>query len=272
MTITIGARPWCLATLGTLLLFSTLSAAHAQDPNHILSFDQLSSSEATAEISCVLDNSNGDEISSAWFRVNHDPASMEVLAAELGSGLQTVGNGGPAWFVNIDIYPDGVDFDFLTHTHPYIDGNHIDPTPSSELLRIDYGALSGGDHELTYGEQSDPPHYFNVTSPNNLLYTPTTLAHDVVFEAMFQRGLCNTDSVLNIADPITLANALFATGESVPCMDSCDANDDGEVDIADIVTLFNWLFATGQALPEPHLLCAFDPTPDSLTCESPPCP
>ncbi|MEM7163825.1 MAG: S8 family serine peptidase [Planctomycetota bacterium] len=88
----------------------------------------------------------------------------------------------------------------------------------------------------------------------------------------FDRGDCNGDSTFNIGDPVFLLTFLFASGTTPTCADACDANDDGQNNIGDAVYKLSALFSGGASPPAPHGLCAVDPTADTLTCSSSPCP
>lgn len=90
--------------------------------------------------------------------------------------------------------------------------------------------------------------------------------------AAFIRGDANGDGTVNIADAITVLNALFGQPPvQLPCMDAADSNDDGVVDIADAVTALAHLFGSAT-LPAPHGTCGLDPTDDALDCITPSCP
>lgn len=88
----------------------------------------------------------------------------------------------------------------------------------------------------------------------------------------FIRGACNGDSMINIADAITLLGFLFPGGGTpvtLLCLDACDANDDGSIDIADAVALLNSLFGSPAVpLPEPSSGCGPDVGVDMLTCDT----
>lgn len=92
----------------------------------------------------------------------------------------------------------------------------------------------------------------------------------------FRRGDVNGDSFINIADPISILEALFLIGSPViTCTDASDANDDGIQDLSDPIALLMFLFGSGSPLPAPFPDCGSDPTPDVLTCSfslNPPCP
>lgn len=87
----------------------------------------------------------------------------------------------------------------------------------------------------------------------------------------FQRGDCNGDNSLDIADIINVLGHLFGSGGFVPCNVACDFNDDGALDISDAITGLDHLFAGGSPFPPPYAMCGVDPTPDSLSCAIPSC-
>ena len=72
----------------------------------------------------------------------------------------------------------------------------------------------------------------------------------VVPEDIFQRGDCNSDDKVNLADAATVLGQQFL-GIPVLCPDACDANDDGSINLADSVFLLNYLFKFGAIPPAP---------------------
>ncbi|HIA27984.1 MAG TPA: hypothetical protein EYN79_07685 [Planctomycetes bacterium] len=92
----------------------------------------------------------------------------------------------------------------------------------------------------------------------------------VVPQEIFQRGDCNSDDKVDLADAASVLGVQFF-GLGSLCHDACDANDDGTINLADSVFLLNWLFKFG---PEPLDPGPFDngpdPTEDMLpVCDSP---
>lgn len=86
---------------------------------------------------------------------------------------------------------------------------------------------------------------------------------------IFQRGDCNSDAAVDIADAIFTLGGLFVPGQPQPiCDDACDANDDGLKNIADAVYTLTWLFFPGSPPPPaPFPDCGIDPTDiDTLFC------
>ena len=80
----------------------------------------------------------------------------------------------------------------------------------------------------------------------------------VVPEEIFQRGDCNSDDKVDLADSATMLANQF-NGLAILCPDACDSNDDGHLNMADSVFLLNWLFKFGEEPPAPG---PFDDGPD----------
>ena len=75
---------------------------------------------------------------------------------------------------------------------------------------------------------------------------------------------------IDISDPILLLEVLFGTsGVLADCETACDGNDDGVLNLADCIGLLAYVFAGGFPPDEPFPECGTDPTPDSLSCDSP---
>ncbi|MGE4601580.1 MAG: hypothetical protein AAEJ65_01610 [Planctomycetota bacterium] len=86
---------------------------------------------------------------------------------------------------------------------------------------------------------------------------------------VFQRGDCNSDDKVDLAD-IATAIATQFMGYEIDCPDACDFNDDGLINLADPVFGLNYLFNFGAVPPSPGAYDdGPDPTEDSLpVCES----
>ena len=83
----------------------------------------------------------------------------------------------------------------------------------------------------------------------------------VVPREMFQRGDCNSDDKVDLADAATMLAQQFQ-GYQELCADACDANDDGLINLADSVFTLGWLFQFG---PEPPAPGPYDDGPDPTT-------
>jgi hypothetical protein len=94
----------------------------------------------------------------------------------------------------------------------------------------------------------------------------------VIGGAQFIRGDCNTDYLVDIADPAATMSYLFLSVHDPKCLDACDSNDDGLVDLADVCATLRYLFKLGPDPLPPFPDAGFDPTPDiyglDLGCEA----
>lgn len=89
----------------------------------------------------------------------------------------------------------------------------------------------------------------------------------IVPESIFQRGDCNTDLKVDLADAATVLGQQFS-GLAIDCEDACDSNDDGKINLADSVYLLNYLFIFGPITPDPGPSTpGSDPTEDALGCD-----
>jgi hypothetical protein len=80
------------------------------------------------------------------------------------------------------------------------------------------------------------------------------------------RGDANNDSLVNMADSVSIQTYLYQGGYDPPCMDAADVNDDGLVNNTDNIFLLNYLFMGGPHPASPFPACGADSTPDSLDC------
>jgi len=88
----------------------------------------------------------------------------------------------------------------------------------------------------------------------------------VVPEEIFQRGDCNDDDKVDLADAAKILGWQFG-GEMIQCADACDANDDGKINLADSVLVLNYMFLFGDPPPDPGPVNGMegqDPTADDL--------
>ena len=90
-------------------------------------------------------------------------------------------------------------------------------------------------------------------------------------DTLFRRGDVDGDGKMAISDPVALLEHLFRSKPEPPCLEAADVNDDGSVDLGDAIATLFYLFLKGLAPPSPGpKVCGPDPTPDALTCATPP--
>ncbi len=87
----------------------------------------------------------------------------------------------------------------------------------------------------------------------------------------FVRGDANSDSRVNISDPIYLLIYLFRGGQALACEASGDSNGDASVNISDANYLLNYLFAAGPEPGAPFPDCGPRPESETLECETSGC-
>jgi hypothetical protein len=86
----------------------------------------------------------------------------------------------------------------------------------------------------------------------------------------FRRGDVTANGTVDISDPISLLNYLFAGAATPSCLDTGDANDNGINEITDAIFVLNFLFS-GSGVPPPPpgpFTCGLDPTTDNVTCSA----
>jgi len=109
-------------------------------------------------------------------------------------------------------------------------------------------------------------------------YVPAVLALALVLvlpvrkamaDAAFVRGDVDQDTVINVADALTILKYLLSQfWPWLPCQDAADVDDSGTIDTGDVVYLMESLFAGGAMPPPPFPGCGADSTEDLLGCDS----
>jgi len=87
----------------------------------------------------------------------------------------------------------------------------------------------------------------------------------------FLRGDANSDTQVDLSDPLFTLRYLFSLGPNPLCFDAADPTDDGKIDLQDVLSLLTFLFAGGMPPGSPYPNCGPDPTPDALPCVQSPC-
>lgn len=206
------------------------------------------------------------------FGVCHDPAVVDVTEVELGSTTLTINGGAQPGFESRSLFSDGFAVGVVVSL---LGVNILPPGSDYEIYRASY--LEVGLSETTTslefcGSLGVPPVPLAVVPVGGASIPATYLDGQIqiVDEPAFERGDCNDDGMVNIADVVFLGNYLFpgSGGPSVvACFDACDGNDDGSLNIADAIRSLSSLFGTpAMPLPAPSGSCGADLTMDMLGC------
>jgi hypothetical protein len=84
----------------------------------------------------------------------------------------------------------------------------------------------------------------------------------------FRRGDVNSDTELDITDPLKLLTFLFLGGDPLPCEDAADIDDNSQLEITDAFVILRFLFLGFHPAVPLNALCAADGTDDELqVCE-----
>ncbi|MGE4614253.1 MAG: hypothetical protein AAEJ46_07960, partial [Planctomycetota bacterium] len=208
------------------------------------------------------------------FGIANDPGMVSATTWTSSAVLEGLNSSSGPDFIDINFYSDGVTVGCV---YSFSNTAILEFTSDTPMGSIDYdtvpsgliGNNTGTTTALSWSGSLGSPSVVNivvvdgqamVAALNNgtVILTPST--------GGFIRGDINDDSVINIADPVSMLAGLF-TGGAINCDDAADCNDDGSVNIADAVYELANLFSGGPAMPAPTApTCGPDPTSDSLDC------
>lgn len=204
----------------------------------------------------------------SWrFGVCHDPTMLEIELVESGSVTFL----DPPDFHGMD-WSSGTGF-LVNVIYTAHSPSALPPGPNLHVNRVHYlvTAPEAGVSPLSFCDSLTTPSSPPRLGTEGMFLDPVVVdgAVTILPSRPFLRGLCNADSVFDIADVVFLFNYLFPAGDdaSLPsCDDACDANDDGQLTIADGVAMIDALFgAPPMPLPGPSS-CGIDLTPDGIGC------
>ncbi|MGE3164929.1 MAG: hypothetical protein AB7O52_08480 [Planctomycetota bacterium] len=246
----------------------------AVNPNYALFFDaDQVVPDATNELRVLLDNT-GVAVRSWSYGASSDSLLLLFGNGFTGAATMIAQGGAPPDFESIMVN----DFNFTHAVTVDFAGGAIGLPPGNdlELLRVQYYANPGfsGNANLFFRADLGVP---VVVGPINLgsNQTPMTTSLCLSTNHAFDRGDCNQDGTFNLADMVFSLSTLFGSANA-ECEDSCDVNDSEDVDIADPVYMANTLFAGGPPPPGSGN-CSPDATPgffgSDLSCaDAPSCP
>lgn len=204
----------------------------------------------------------------------HDPAILSATGAIAAPVLTALnGNTGPDFF-DVNSFADGLTVGCV---YTFVGADVISFATATDLLSVEYdtvpAGLAGNTAPLsTQVEFSDtlgvPPvelvvvvssQSAGVSGVNGTITLNPTVGG-------FIRADINDDALINLADAVSLLNALFLGGV-VSCDDATDTNDDELSNIADAVYLLSYLFTNGPDIPVPsNGVCGSDPSGTNLEC------
>jgi len=160
----------------------------------------------------------------------------------------------------------GALLDFL----PPFDGAVLPPSVSpSRLFRIgieiSVGAPPGTTIEVPFCDGIDGSGtallsngvVIGTGSFSNFVRTPGVI--ELAAGAAFRRGDVDGDGQLNLADPVSVLQYLFAGGASPACHAAADFDADGVLQLNDPIGSLTYLFAGGPPPPAPHPACGVSP-------------
>jgi hypothetical protein len=208
------------------------------------------------------------------FGIANDPGMVSATTWTSSAVLEGLNSSSGPDFIDINFYSDGVTVGCV---YSFANTAILEFTSDTPMGSIDYdtvpsgliGNSTGATTSLSWSGSLGSPAVVNIVvvdgqamiaALNNgtVTLTPST--------GGFIRGDINDDSLINIADAVSMLAGLF-TGGAINCDDAADCNDDGSVNIADAVYELANLFSGGPAMPAPTApTCGPDPTSDSLDC------
>ncbi|MFN0059850.1 MAG: hypothetical protein ACKVX7_15435 [Planctomycetota bacterium] len=265
------------------------SVAAQVSPNYTLSFESgvagLVGDNVT--VSGMFGTLPSAQAIEGWsFGICHPPTPLTPILAVAGSTTQTVKNGSPPDFMQMNVNPTGT-------TSPVVSTPGVNqavvicftgcaslpPGTGYELIVVTY-SLSGpaGVAPLNYcGTTLGGTLVAIVVVVAGQSIVPTTLPGAV--EALgapalanFVSGECNGDGISDLADGIHLINELFASGPATVCPAACDTNADGALELDDAVLGFNFLFLSGPPPAAPFPGCGTRAGVFAADCSYPLCP
>ncbi len=209
------------------------------------------------------------------FGVEHDPSLLSVTGAAGGPVIDALnGSTGPD-FIDVNLFADGFTMGCV---YSFLGTGTIQFATPIDLAIASYDTVAGA----LAGSSTDVLTTLSISS--NLGIPPVQVVVVVNSGALgavgvdgtitltpgvgggFMRSDVNDDSLINLADAITVLDALFLGGV-INCMDAADTNDDELSNIADGVYVLSYLFSGGPPPPAPFGgSCGPDPAGTALDC------
>jgi hypothetical protein len=211
------------------------------------------------------------DVEAVSFGVLHDPAVM----AAVGMEPEAVWMGKVPQFIAFNLDAEGGEGcgSSARGVTLAMVGNLNDPEArviprgaSRKIATIVYdpaeGAVAGDWSALEFSSclvpaPGSPPTSISITCDSATLIpaTPGRIGVRWALGNCRKRGLCNSDALFDISDPVALLGFLFLGKEAPPCPEACGINDDGQLDITDAIGLLQYLFLGGSPPSPPFAEC-----------------
>ncbi|MGE4614468.1 MAG: hypothetical protein AAEJ46_09040, partial [Planctomycetota bacterium] len=208
------------------------------------------------------------------FGASHDPSILTVTGGVGAQVIDDLNNGTGADFLDVGLFTDGFTCGCV---YSFMGIQTIQFDSAIELVIASYdtvpGALIGSTSDvnttLSISNRLGSPPVEIVVVVNSQALGATGVTGIITLTPVvggFVRADVNDDALINLADAITVLDALFLGGV-INCMDAADTNDDELANIADGVFLLAYLFSGGSAPPAPFGGgCGADPAGTALDC------
>ncbi len=204
----------------------------------------------------------------------HDGAVLDALDIQPTPLLATVNHGGLPQLFALGVDPnygmdDGV---YAAPIYSRMGGVYLAFDGPTAVLEVEYEVLApellegntcGFETALRWSNELGVIDLINSVVAGGVSYFPRLIDEHVRFVPVltesFQRGDCNDDGRIDIADGIFLLRHLFGTAEGAGAAPTCDASCDVDaregLGLADATGLFDYLFQDGAAPAAPFPEC-----------------
>ncbi|MEM7260467.1 MAG: dockerin type I repeat-containing protein [Planctomycetota bacterium] len=223
----------------------------------------------------ILDEAGTNETQGFSMAMIFDETVLDVTGIAPAPALQALNGGAGPDFFGDNLFPNGWTVGVV---YAFVGGQSILFDTSTDAIIADYtvdaGVADGSTTTIDCTELLGSPPVANVVVVGGASLPVNCEAGTITVDcpdfAIFLRGDCNTDGLVDIADGIWILNELFLSGSATTCVAACDANFDGVVDASDATYIFNYRFLDGDAPSAPFPACGGDGV--SLDCDASGCP
>jgi hypothetical protein len=258
--------------LALFLVLLGCSLVVAQDPYILQVMDSAISPGTEGEVSVVLTNNVGADIQGFNIDVCHEGAVLDPVSIAEGPAMQAMNGGqGPDFLQSyLDTPGPGV---ALGAIFSLAGLEVLSETSYAPFFEITYTAvgLAPQGTQLCFCDVpvcQGCPIASTVIVVGGQSIVPTFTCGTVIVGGGFLRGDCNSDGLIDIADPVFDLNFLFSFGPASTCLSAMDANDDDSLDLGDPIYLLTHHIGAGSPPPDPFPGCGPDPTIGATDCQA----